>query len=253
LDSNKSAQDSFDSKINNKEIDENSRQQRSYRPAYERLFFPLGVFISKFASANTVSYFGVLLSIISMGAFYFSGINRNENYFFIYIALLFMGLSSLADMIDGSVARAEKAQGKKIGKYGALLDPVADRYAEVFFLIGILLSKYSPPEWVLFCFAGMIMASYTRARAESLGPDAKGNKLFISAGIERKEKLTILGIGAFIEALLIQVQSNFWPYFQYGEYSIGPLAWGVIIAAVLSHLAAFQRLRLAKKYLLEIN
>ncbi|MHA1989414.1 MAG: CDP-alcohol phosphatidyltransferase family protein [Candidatus Hodarchaeales archaeon] len=227
------------------------RQQRAYRPAYERLFFPLGVLISKFASANAVSYFGVFLSIISMIAFYFS---QNDEFWFIYLALLFMGLSSLADMIDGSVARAEKAKGKKIGKYGALLDPVADRYAEVFFLIGILLSNYVPPEWVLFSFAGMIMASYTRARAESLGPDSEGNKLFISAGIERKEKLIIIGIGAFLEALLIQTQSKeIWPYISFGQFAIGPLAWGVIITAILSHLAAYQRLRLAKKYLVELE
>jgi len=110
-----------------------------------------------------------------------------------------------------------------------------------------------PPEWVLFSFAGMIMASYTRARAESLGPDLEGNKLFISAGIERKEKLTIIGIGALIEALLIQANSTIWPYLDFGQYTIGPLAWGVIITAILSHLAAYQRLRLAKKYLITIT
>ena len=253
MDTNTSKQDNSDVKKDYKGSYIAPRKERSYRPTYERLFFPLGVFISKYASANTVSYFGVFLSIISMIAFFFSGINRNNSFYFIYIALLFMGLSSLADMIDGSVARAEKANGKKIGKYGALLDPVADRYAEVFFLTGILLSKFVPPEWVIFSFAGMIMASYTRARAESLGPDSKGNKLFISAGIERKEKLTILGVGAIMEAILIQTQSNLWPYIQYGEYNIGPLAWGVILAAVLSHIAAYQRLQLAKKFLVELD
>jgi phosphatidylglycerophosphate synthase len=227
------------------------RQERAYRSEYEKLFYPLGVLLSKYVSANTISYLGVVFSIISMIAFLYS---RNDEYIFIYIAVLFLGISALMDMLDGSVARAEKAKGKKIGKYGALLDPVADRYAEVFFLIGIMLSKYSPPEWVLFCFAGMIMASYTRARAESLGPDAHGKKLFISRGIERKEKLLILVVGALIEALLIQSQNkSLWPPIEYGEFIIGPLAWGVMIVAILSHIAAFQRLNLAKKYLVELD
>ncbi|MFW9929690.1 MAG: CDP-alcohol phosphatidyltransferase family protein [Candidatus Thorarchaeota archaeon] len=226
------------------------RQQRAYRPAYEQAFFPIGLFISRFMSANAVSYIGVLLSIISMILFYFS---RNNNYIFIYLALFFMGLSSLADMIDGSVARAELSKGKKIGKYGALLDPVMDRYAESFFLLGFLLSGYVPPEFVLFCFAGMIMASYVRARAESLGPDAQGNKLFISAGIERKEKLIILSIGAIIEALLLQTNStSLWPYFSYFSYQIGPIAISVVIAGILSHIAAFQRLKLARKFLTDL-
>ncbi|MHA2101486.1 MAG: CDP-alcohol phosphatidyltransferase family protein, partial [Candidatus Kariarchaeaceae archaeon] len=148
-----------------------TRQQRAYRPTYEKWFLPVGRFFSKFMSANQASYFGVIFSIISMLFFMFS---QDGNYTLLYIALFFIGISILMDMIDGNVARAEQVEGKKIGKYGALLDPVADRYAEVLFLTGIMLSKYSPPEWVLFCFAGMIMASYTRARGESLGPDKYG-------------------------------------------------------------------------------
>ena len=196
-------------------------------------------------SANAVSYFGVVLSILSALSFFYS---RGNQFVYIYLAIGFMGLSGLADMIDGSVARAT-TRGKKLGKYGAVVDPVMDRYAELFFVLGIMVSEYVPPELVLFCFGGMILSSYTRARAESLGPGPNGQKLFISAGIERKEKIFFLSAGAFLEAFLIQFGLTFWPYFDFGSFRIGPMAWGVGITAVLSHLATGQRLHLSRKYL----
>ena len=226
-------------------------QQRAYRSAYERLFLPLGMFISKFKiSANQVSYIGVFFAALSAVAYYYS---QNDHFWFIYLGILLMILSTFMDVVDGSVARAYVAKGKPAGKYGKLLDPAMDRYAEAFFLLGILISGYVPVEWVFFCFVGMIMASYVRARAESLGPGPDGQPLFISAGIERKEKLSLLGFFSGLEALVIQVKGitnqTYWPYFTWGVIRIGPMAWGVVIVGILSHIAAFQRLSLAKKYL----
>ena len=226
-------------------------QQRAYRSAYERLILPVGMFITKFGiSANQVSYLGVFFAALSAVAYYYA---RNDQFWFIYLGILFMLLSTFMDVVDGSVARAYIAKGGPAGKYGKLLDPAMDRYAEAFFLLGILVSGYVPVEWVFFCFVGMIMASYVRARAESLGPGPDGKPLFISVGIERKEKLSFLGFFSGLEALVIQLKlitnQTFWPYFSWGTVRIGPMAWGVVIVGILSHIAAFQRLSLAEKYL----
>jgi phosphatidylglycerophosphate synthase len=223
-------------------------QQRAYRTTYERFFYPIGLFIAKLGiSANVVSLAGVVFAVLSATAFYFS---QNQQFIFIYLAIVFIGLSSLADMVDGSVARANKAAGKVMGKWGGLLDPTMDRYGEAFIILGIMLSNYVPPEFVFFCFVGMIMASYVRARAESLGPGPDGKPLFISVGIERKEKIIMLTVGAAVEAILIHLNiQGYWPYIRYGAFTLGPMSWGVLIVGIFSHIAAYQRLMLAKKYL----
>ena len=96
------------------------------------------------------------------------------------------------------------------------------------------------------------MASYVRARAESLGMTN------CSVGIERKEKITLLAMGATLEAVMMELTQagifNFTKYFIYYDpfgitYFIGPLAIFTLLVGVLSHISTYQRLQLAKKYL----
>jgi phosphatidylglycerophosphate synthase len=74
-------------------------------------------------------------------------------------------LTAFADVLDGATARA----GNIGTVYGGILDRVSDRYAEFFILAGILLSQRVHAGWALFALFGMIIASYTRAAAESIG------------------------------------------------------------------------------------
>ena len=226
--------------------------QRAYRKQYEAFFAPLGRKIANLGiTANTLTLMNLVFSFFVCLAFIYS---RDGNYVFIYLGMVFLIIASFFDMIDGSVARAnkEKHPDKPYSKFGAVLDPAIDRYSEAFIVLGIMLSGYVPPEFVLFTFVGMIMASYVRARAESLGMTN------CSVGIERKEKITLLAMGATIEALMIQfTQSgiyNFsgfyinYPFFGFNRV-IGPLALFTLLVGILSHISTFQRLQLAKKYL----
>ncbi len=227
--------------------------QRAYRKQYEAFFAPLGRKIANLGiSADTLSVLNLVFSFLVCVAFVYSS---NNNYIFIYVAMFFLIIASFFDMIDGSVARATKAKNpdKEYSKFGAVLDPAIDRYSEAFIVLGIMLTGYVPPEFVLFTFVGMIMASYVRARAESLGMTN------CSVGIERKEKITLLAMGATLQAIMMQLTTagtyNFTQYFPnyhlFGpiSYAIGPLALFTLLVGILSNISTFQRLQLAKKYL----
>ena len=79
-----------------------------------------------------------------------------------------------ADALDGSMARM---QGE-IKPFGAFLDSVTDRYAELVIFGGLLL-YYIPQGNMLACvlvylaMMGALMVSYSRARAEAVGIECK--------------------------------------------------------------------------------
>ena len=101
------------------------------------------------------------------------------------LALLF---GALCDVLDGSVARASN----RTSVFGAFLDSTVDRFAEMFFLAGLLIYfvRVEPSTlYALLTFfgaGGSFMVSYTRARAEGLG-------LTCEVGVmERPERLILL-------------------------------------------------------------
>jgi len=136
---------------------------------------------------------------------------------------LFLVITLCFDVLDGSVARY---LDKKTA-FGAVLDPVMDRYCEVIILLGILLGGRVDGWIVLVCFSGMIMASYTRARIETQGISA------LSVGLmERVEKTTLILAGS----LLLPVYAE--------SLSVALLAVGI-----LSHVTSMQRLLYARRNL----
>lgn len=125
--------------------------------------------------------------------------------------------SGVVDMFDGAVARATC----KTTKFGAVYDHVLDRYAEFFVLIGIGLGGLVNWMWVIFCLFGMIMASFTRAKAESVG----GLKSCTVGIAERQEKIILLLIGSIFDPIIPQA-----------------LPACVIIVGILSQITVMQRL-----------
>jgi len=82
-----------------------------------------------------------------------------------YWGIIAMLLSAFTDMLDGATARAAGTGTR----FGSVLDRVSDRFGEFFILTGILLSGTVEPGWVLFAQFGVLIASYTRSAAESVG------------------------------------------------------------------------------------
>ena len=123
-------------------------------------------------------------------------------------------VSGPIDALDGALARL---QGEA-EDFGAFVDSVTDRYSELFVFAGLLwYSLQNGDSWLamatyLAAF-GSVLVSYTRARAQSLGLEAKVG-LF-----SRVERIIVLG-----PLMLFNL-----PY------------WGVGLIAVGANLTALQR------------
>lgn len=179
------------------------------REQYQKTIAPIGTVLAKTGiSPNTITILSLLVALCSGYAY----LVRNPA-----IGGVLIILAGLLDMFDGAIARAT---GKE-SKFGATFDHVIDRYAEFFIVFGIIAGGYT--HWVsgLIMIFGMVMASFVRAKAESVG----GLKN-CSVGIaERQEKLLLL-IGGSLSV----------PFFPEA------LNYSVILAGILSHITVVQRL-----------
>lgn len=145
--------------------------------------------------------------------------------------VIWMLIASFADILDGSTARA----GKVGTVFGGILDHVADRFGEFFILAGITLSGAVHPGWGLFALFGMIIASYTRAAAESIGKIEN-----CAVGIMgRLEKFMAIMAGSILEI-----------YLPVGKFPKGGwLEFALIIVGTASMITAIQRMFYARRIL----
>jgi phosphatidylglycerophosphate synthase len=145
--------------------------------------------------------------------------------------VFWMIITSVTDMLDGATARA----GKIGTVFGGILDHVCDRYGEFFILAGITMSGAVHPGWGLFALFGMMIASYTRAAAESIGKIEN-----CAVGIVgRLEKFLLLIGGSVVEHFL---PAGTWP-------RGGWLEFALIVVGATSLITAGQRLIHARKVL----
>lgn len=188
------------------------------RTLYETTFFGLGKLCLKLGiSPNILTALSLIFAVIS-GLYFWGGK--------IWWGIFWMLMCSLADVLDGSTARA----GNSGTVYGGILDHVSDRYGEFFILTGITLSHMVHPGWGLFALFGMIIASYTRAAAESIGKIENCNVGIMG----RPEKFTLIIIGAILER-----------YFPDSRW----LELALIIVGVTSYITSIQRLIFSRKVL----
>ena len=145
--------------------------------------------------------------------------------------VVWMLLTSLTDMLDGSTARA----GDLGTVFGGILDHVSDRYGEFFILAGITMSHAVHPGWGLFALFGMLIASYTRAAAESIGKIEN-----CAVGIMgRLEKFVIIMAGSILHYFF---PTGSWPEARWLEVAL-------IIVGATSVVTSVQRLVYARKVL----
>jgi CDP-diacylglycerol--glycerol-3-phosphate 3-phosphatidyltransferase len=115
------------------------------------------------------------------------------------LALVLLALTGVPDALDGAVAKASGTASKR----GAFFDSVADRFTDAILFGGVAwyLAGQGGHEvmlpFALYGFASLI--SYQRAKAESLGFDAKGGLM------ERAERFLALGFGLLFSEWLIPV------------------------------------------------
>jgi phosphatidylglycerophosphate synthase len=145
--------------------------------------------------------------------------------------VVFIVATSFTDMLDGSTARA----GNIGSVWGGILDHVSDRFGEFFILAGITLSGTVHPGWGLFALFGMLIASYTRAAAESMGKMEN-----CAVGIMGRLEKFLLIIGG-------SITEHFLPEGTFPEG--GWLEFALIIVGLTSVITAVQRLAYARKVL----
>lgn len=103
-----------------------------------------------------------------------------------------IGVTAIFDVLDGTVARRTGTQSV----FGAFYDSTLDRIADGGVMAGLALFYASHPRYhnlymVVVCLFGIIgtfLISYTRARAESLGIDAKVGVM------QRPERVVLLSV-----------------------------------------------------------
>ncbi|MFW9962614.1 MAG: CDP-alcohol phosphatidyltransferase family protein [Candidatus Sifarchaeia archaeon] len=230
----------------------------SLRERYQRAMMPVGKALARTGiTPNMITGLTVVVALVSAWFFAIGDL---------IIGLLFMILTVVMDMFDGAVARAAGLASK----FGATFDHTLDRYAEFLFMLGLMMGPinavtipwwpYNPGDtfipwfWGFFTLFGMIMASFARAKAESVG----GMKSCTVGIAERQEKLilTIAGI-----LLLAFPNTNIWieiltavpvllDFFVILDIT-NILTLCIVIVGILSHITVAQRLLYAKKIIVE--
>ena len=149
---------------------------------YLRLIDPVAdFFVRTGVHPNTITAFGTACTIAASVIFGMGHIKT---------AGWFLGLTALFDVLDGTVAR----RSGKESTFGAFLDSTLDRLADGAIFVGLatfyaLSPTHGSTLMMLVCMSGCIgalMTSYARARAETLGIDAKVGM------VQRPERVTLL-------------------------------------------------------------
>lgn len=180
-----------------------------FREMYENAMLPLGRVVAGLGiSPNMIS---VIAAFVSLGAavLYFRGAAL--------IGACVLLVSAFLDMVDGAVARATKTASR----FGAVLDHVLDRYVEYVVVVGIVAGGFANWFWGAFALIGMLLASYARAAAESVG----GLDSCTVGIAERQEKLLLIVAGSALTML--------WQ---------NALEYSLILVGLLSHFTVGQRL-----------
>ena len=162
------------------------------RKGVDRILDPIGVFLSRIGvTANALTATGIVIAGIGS---VFIGQGR------LFLGFIFLILTGLPDALDGAVAKASGTSSVR----GAFLDSVSDRVTDILLFCGIawyLASNESGRIMMLpvAVMGAAMLISYQRAKAESLGFDAKGGIM------ERAERFIVLAFGLLIRDILIPV------------------------------------------------
>lgn len=177
------------------------------RLIFKGILDPIGAFLNNLGlSPNTITLLG--LAGTTIGAYVIAQ-GRMTTGAFILLA------SVLVDAFDGTMARLRGEPSD----FGAFVDSVSDRYAELVTFGGILyyfLTQSDYPGVVVsfIAAAGCVLVSYVKARAEGLGFTAK------------------VGILTRFERYLVLI-----PLLMFNQPFLA-----VVIIAVLANITAFQRI-----------
>ena len=164
----------------------------NWRSAVNRGLDPIGAVLCRMGiSADAVTAFGIAMATVAAVV-----IGRGE----LILGLVFLILTGLSDAFDGPIAKASGTSSVR----GAFFDSVSDRVCDALLFGGVAWYLGSTEPGHIFMLPAVVMAvsllvSYQRAKAESLGLDAKGGLM------ERAERFFVLGAGLAFSFVLIPI------------------------------------------------
>ena len=143
------------------------------------------------------------------------GFEQSNDLLFFWLGAVFFIAGSVADILDGALARA----ASKGTVFGAFLDSTFDRLGEAAMLtaIGLVFMRDGNEIALVATFAaviGSLLVSYTRSKAEALG--LRGD---VGIG-SRLERVAIISIGLFIAP---------WGWLQWPIYFLAAIAWITVV------------------------
>ena len=139
-----------------------------FRQYWTNVWAPLGnLLLRKGVSPNTVTFVGTLGVVVGALVFFPQGL--------LLVGVLVITAFVFSDMIDGYMARTSG----QVTKFGAFWDSTLDRIGDAAIFGGLAMYYVGPGdnEWfaalAIYCLSMGSVTSYARARAESLGMQAK--------------------------------------------------------------------------------
>ena len=163
-----------------------------FRAPIERAVRPVGAAIRRTGlTADHLTVLGIVFAVAAAVA-----IGRGE----LQVGLVLVILAALPDMLDGAVAKASDSASQR----GAFFDSVVDRLTDSVLFGGVAWHFASTESAHLSILPMAVMGassliSYQRAKAESLGLNAKGGLM------ERAERIIVLCFGLLFDVLLVPV------------------------------------------------
>ncbi|HJP25457.1 MAG: CDP-alcohol phosphatidyltransferase family protein [Acidimicrobiales bacterium] len=164
----------------------------SWRTVVDRGLTPIGQSLQRAGiSADVVTVVGILMA---SGASVAIGMGN------LRLGFMLLVLTGVPDALDGAVAKAAGTASSR----GAYFDSVADRLTDALLFGGVAwhLATVRTDRMMMLPVAIMATAmfiSYQRAKAESLGYDAKGGLM------ERAERFIVLAFGLLFFEILVPV------------------------------------------------
>jgi CDP-diacylglycerol--glycerol-3-phosphate 3-phosphatidyltransferase len=162
-----------------------------WREGVSRAIDPVGERLHRFGvTANALTVFGVATAVAAAVVI---GSGRLQ------LGLVLVIAAALPDLLDGAVAKAAGPTSKR----GAFFDSTADRVSDTLITGGVVWYLIDEEGLVAMVAVGVMatswLISYQRAKAESLGFEAKGGIM------ERAERVILLCVGLAIPRLLVPV------------------------------------------------
>ena len=164
----------------------------TFRKPVDAAVKPIGAFLRR--TKLTPDHLTILGLLIGASAAVAIGFGR------LWLGLALVILAGLPDLLDGALAKATGTSSQR----GAFFDSTVDRVTDALLLggIGWHFAMTEDPRLVLLPFAVSSVSSiisYQRAKAESLGIDAKGGLM------ERAERIIAICVGLAFNVLLIPI------------------------------------------------